>query len=287
MGNWLKAHKILAAVALFLAALEVLFVFFVLLPLQEEMEDVHSDVESKFAQLKDHKWPMDGQKLQAYLNELQSSLDGKGKGKGASRSVREISQEALNKASGTFKGLLTQNYGSVADFLRGVSRLDYQAEYVRITKELKERGVTLSPSTLHLGEDVNTPYIYQSVMQLWTVERLVLLALDNGLAFAPAPNLRNAAAAVMVQPVCAWFETSQQTVPYLVEFPIRLVVEGTLENCEKFLDGLQEGENFLPVRRFEVQSVPPQLQGDSSEKLLPCKIRMTLECSSFLALGEN
>ncbi len=282
----LKPHKILLAIAAALLLAEGALLFLVLLPAAEDLEYQREDVEANFSKLKSKSWPIDGQKLEEFLRQMEAMYDGKGN----APTINSQAQAALRKASDTFQSKILQDYGTLDDFRRGISRLDYQSEYVRISKELQERGVRLSPAVLKLTDEPATVHIYQPAMSIWTVERVVKLALEHQLTvpMETAPAQKKAPgrsdAAVTALPMRAWFETQLSPSPYLLEFPVRIVVQGTLEKCNGYLAALQNEETFLPVRAFELPALPPPMATEGEDgRLRAGPVRMTLEICSYLS----
>lgn len=282
MKNWLKPHQILAATVIALLGLQVLAYVFLLSPRRNEIAELRYSVENKRQRLHGATLPLDANKLEAFLDSLKKGLQS-GTGGGA---LAAKAAEATARADSTFKPTITRDYGSVKDFILNVSLLDYQSEYNRIISSLAAKGVTFSPEKLHLTEEMSTPFIYQIVMQLWTVEKLCGLALDAGLTIRKeqAAGRRPAPALVSVMPMKAYFMSPKDAKPYLLEFPVCFTVEGALDHCMQFIRSL-EGDNgvFLPVCSFEIFSLPPhELKAQEDGNIRPGPVAMKLTCSSFL-----
>ena len=279
--NWLKQHQILAGIlALFLVAQGVAL-FFLLIPAAHELDDTREEVDYLFKQLRGRSWPLDGPRLNAFLEQLLREQQATTEGTSAARCTALLAQ-----ATATFLPNIEQDYGGVNDFITGATRLEYQSTYNRITRELADQGVPLHPSVLGLGEDVSTTSFYQPIMQLWTVERLVKLASACHLSFEQRSlGAKNNAARVTALPITAYTAgEGKQERPYLIGFPVKITVKGDLSECLAFLQSLQQEGTFLPPRTFEIQALPPaKAVGDQNGQILPGKLRMTLECVSFLA----
>lgn len=278
MNGWLKAHKILLGCFLLAFALQLAFMYFIVSPIREEFSEIQSNVQLIEGRLRGSQWPMEPDRLKAYIAELQLEKDGSG-GKAA---LARNSRDALNRCQVTFMKKITAEHGDLEGFMRNASRIDYQSDYNRILADYAKRGVRLEPQVLNLSEEMATQYIYQSVMQLWTVDKLLGMALDNGLELGKAdgaPGVK-AASMVSVRPMKAYFLNVGDERPYLLEFPVEIGVSGSLASCLNFVEGLNAGEVFLPPVSFEVFSMPPDGGHDAGF------IRMRLVCSSFLVLGK-
>lgn len=278
MNGWLKAHKIILGCFVLAFVLQLVFWYFVVSPNDEEFSDIKSDVELIEGRLRGSQWPMDPARLEAYIAELQQEKEGSG---GKVALVRN-SKDALNRCQVTFMKKITAEHGDLDGFMRNASRIDYQSDYNRILSDYAKRGVALDASVLNLSEEMATQYIYQSVMQLWTVEKLLDMALENGLAIEKTEKKSGGRdiAHVSVNPMKAYFLNSGDERPYLLEFPVEICVSGDLTKCLNYIEGLNAGEVFLPPVSFEVFAMPPD--GGHSAGY----IRMRLVCSSFLALGK-
>jgi len=198
---------------------------------------------------------------------------------GGQSALSKKSRDALSRCQETFMGKLRADYGNVADFMRNASRMDYRAEFNRVTDDCKKKGILLDPSVLRLSEESSTQYIYQPLIQLWTVEKLLDMAQSSGLEVANDANGRRQAALVSVKPMKAYFKNDKATRPYMLEFPIDITVIGTLDKCIEFIDSLNGQGVFLPPGSFEIFALPPVQGKPESDG----KLKMRLVCSSFLA----
>ncbi len=286
MKNWLKIHQVLLAILLFAILAQVIVYFLVLSPKGEELEDLKSDVDKLQERLRGSNWPLDAQKLERYLGALEKEY--KGSQKDSALTAR--SAEALRQANATFLQKISSEYGNVEEFMSNVSRLDYQSEFNRVTTSLAEKGIVLDASVLNLNEDMPTPYIYQCMMQIWTVEKLVELALDSNVTLATLPERRRGqgrVAKISVEPMLAYFLSPQNEQPYLLEFPVKLSIEGTLETCMGFIDRLTGDGIFMPPRNFEIFALPPANNEAGEDGLFKSgSLCVNLTCPSYLVIGK-
>ena len=184
----------------------------------------------------------------------------------------------MERCQVTFRERLRTDYGNVQDFMRNASRMDYQAEYNRIRDSYKKKGIFLQPATLNLDEEIGTQYMYQPLMQMWTVEKLLSLAEDAGLA-VEVSKTGDRHASVSVRPMKAYFMPPDAARPYLLEFPVEIIVIGGIGGALAFLESLNSKDVFLPPVSFEIFALPPTGEQNAQGDVL----RMRLVCSSFLA----
>jgi hypothetical protein len=232
------------------------------------------------------------------------------------RKLSATAELVTARARGMFDERIRTQYGSLADFRTQVSRLDYQEEYSRIQRELGQRGVRLGEGVLNLSENTVSPATWQLVMQLWTVESLVQIALESHLslvtvevprkvdsergtvpamdapAATPEPPPVNRVARITVLPVREYLLPQEGGVPYLLEIPVRITVTGRLQDLCLFLKAVVEPPTraprgghpaaFLPVSHFEIRKpVPAAVEDDES------RVEAILECCGFFPLGDR
>jgi len=284
MNNWMKVHQILAALFAIALIMQNFLFFFLINPKKDELEEIRSSIENQRQRLKGANLPLDAKKLDDYLSRLKKDLEGK-----SENALFARSKEALAKAGDNFAERIKSEHGSVEFFMKNASRIDYQAEYDRVLKALFAKGLLVAPEVLKLSEDPQTPYIYQPLMQIWTVEKLTVLALESGLAVCNAGGHRRlgkdgrAPADIEVCSMKAYFAQEKENNPYLLEFPVGISLEGDFNSCMKFISSLGKDGVFLPVRSFEIFALPPrELVADSNGLVPPGMVQMKLVCSSYL-----
>lgn len=288
MKNWMKVHQALAVALFLLIVVQILIYVFVIGPRKEELSEVKDSIASQMSRLKGAEYSLDAEKLKAYLERLKKELEGKS---GTGIAIRANSEEALKKAGETFLPQIIRDYGKVSDFIQNVSRLDYQSEYNRIVLDWAGKGVKLSPEILNLSEDTQTPYTYQIMLSIWTVDKLLSLAGESKLAVAEDNSFakrrgkggNTSHAMVTVKTMKAYFASPKDEKPYLLEFPVQITLKGELNSCLDFLERLNGEGVFLPARSFEIFAEPPaKIVSNQQGKIESGQLRMKLECSSFL-----
>jgi len=287
MKDWLKEHQILLLATIGLIVAHILLYLFILSPHAEELQELQGSIGSMRSRMRGGQWPQDAGKLEAYLKQLTNEMEGRGK-KG-NLPLNAAAKATMDRASRTFAGKLKSKYGNVDDFMKNVARLEYQSYFNQVITSLKERGVVLSTEKLGLSEEMSTRYVYQSVLHLWTVEKLVAIALDSGVSLVTDKNGRNRRgpqpALISVQPMKSYMDTPAATRPFLLEFPVSIQVQGSLAQCMTFLENLNTEEQFIPPVAFEIFSLPPtEIKRAETGLLEPGDLKMNLVCSSFLVL---
>ena len=286
MKNWLKIHQVLLVILIFAVLIQGVVYLLFLSPKGEELDDLRSDVDKLQERLRGSNWPLDAEKLERYLAALEKEY--KGSQKDSALTAR--SAEALRLANTTFLPKISSEYGNVEEFMSNVSRLDYQSEYNRVTTSLAEKGIVLDATVLNLNEDMPTPYIYQCMIQIWTVEKLAELALASNVSIATLPERRRGqgrVAKISVEPMRAFFLSPQNEQPYLLEFPVKLSIECTLETCMDFVDRLTGDNVFMPPKQFEIFALPPANNEAGEDGFFKSgALHVNLTCPSYLVIGK-
>ena len=290
-------HKILLASALIVIAAQIAVYVYVLRPEQHGVDKAAGMLNSSKSDLRKNNWPANIGILNSIKNEYKAKLEGDDE---EEKSISMLYDMAMKRAGATFSKKIEKEYSGLMEFRRNASRLDYQAEHSRVFSDVAKRGFVLDPSSVGLDLEAPSPYIYQLMLQLWTMEKLLNLAAGAGLTLqAPETQPRQAKgrrmqsnsnevqqSSVYVQPMKAYM-VKDRTMPYLAEFPVALKLKGNLNSLMDFLNKLQGDELFLPVSAFEIFAVPPaKIAGGADGELVSGTMHFNLVCSSFLPLPK-
>jgi hypothetical protein len=290
---WPKTHRVLALLTglLLLAALALYAA--VIRPKQREVARAQAHFDELHASLRQSGWPLDSSRL--------SSLS-EAKAKELQRLVRQ-SDDILQLATCMFDPRINAIFGDADTFRNSVSRLDYKEDFIQAEQHFAKLGVTFAESILRLSENSDSPYTYQLMLQLWTLTAVTDLALKNGLLPVKDRSIRIPAeeesarsyanaSRLSVLPMRAYVTHPEEKQPYLLEFPVRLVLRGQVANLTAFLRDLHgayalavpEGQaeaapkgNFFPVTRLEIRKVTPYTPNQDT-------IEADIECSAFYRL---
>ena len=292
MKNLLKPHQILLMAALLLAGVQIAVYFLLLKPQGDAVKEINENIDELRSTMKSGKWPWDNVLLEKHLKELRKEAGGDAKGGGKRPDRLERARKMMG---GTFAANIQKLYGTevkIADFMANATRLDYEAEYDRVEKALGQRNIFLSKEVLGIGPDAQGIYMYQMLMRIWSVEKLCLLATENELKVCLEKGAaRNAGRGRGVKPTAhivsylprAYFELPISERPYLIDFPVEIDVEGTLEACMDYLHALDSDTVCMPPVHYEIISNPPaSIKGDEEGWIKLGEVRMRLVCPSYL-----
>jgi len=296
MRPWPQAHKNLAAVLLLVLVGLFFYYVFVVRPKAQGVRDLEGDLEDLKSKLKNSGWTLNAENLETLLAENTKKLKGTKRGEKGYAGLEERAVQILDQSTRTFKRRIEENYGTTATFIDQAGWLDYQSDFNELEVWLRGNGVLISEKTFGISQDTANAEIYQLLLHIWTVRELVQLAVAHDLVFAkdpsnavPTPEGGTALPSrLRVLPVIAYAIAEEDKAPYLLEFPVRMTVRGTLADFMAFLGDLQVGDNFLPVSRIEILTEHPRIRGErpNSDGLVRVQnIEATVVCSSFFRPG--
>ena len=295
MKNLLKPHQTLLVILLILLVVQGIVYFLLISPQQARLQEYTEDIKELRSSMSKGKWPMDAAVLDKHLAELNKEA---GIGGGSRKDEKRLDRLARARSlmGSTFEARIREKFPeatTVEIFMTSGTRFAYREEYERVVKDLEAKKIYLSPERLGMGPDAHGKW-YQMLMRIWTVEKLCLLAVENELVVclekANPGNPQNRGH--QVKPVShvvsytprAYFELPTSDYPYLIDFPVEIEVEGSVEACMDYLHALEAKPVCLPPIHYELFSQPPaQVQGDEDGWLKQGRIRMRLVCCSYLA----
>jgi Tfp pilus assembly protein PilO len=253
-------------------------------PLAIEVASARSSLEETLNKLKASGWPLDSARLESLREQKGKELE----------QFSKLTEEVLRQATSMFSSKMTMFGGTAEDFRNEVSRLEYQAMYNQFAEKAEQQQVVLSDEVLGLGENTVSPYTYQLVLQLWSLEALVDLALasnlyplrDVGVRVPNEGGQAQAASQLTVMPIRAYFLNPTDKEPYLLEVPVRLTLSGKLAHFCAFLRALQTDGRFLPVTNLELRKQPSSI-GQRQQGGVSDVIQVTLVCSAFVSFHEK
>jgi Tfp pilus assembly protein PilO len=299
MRPWPQAHKNLAAVLLLTLVALLPVYLLVLRPKAQNVLALEGQLTEIKDKLKGSTWPLNAENLATLLAENTKKLKGtKGeRGDKGYDGIEEKAGQVLALATGTFKKRIAANYGNTTTFMEESGWLDYQSDFSDLETWLRGNAVTISEKTFGISQDTADAETYQLLLHIWTVRELVELTVVHNLALAKDPS--NAVptpegktelpSKLRVLPVVAYAVNPEDKSPYLLEFPVRLTLRGTLPDFLAFVADLQTAERFLPISRVEIATEHPRIRGERPEDgVLSVKnIEATIVCSSFFRPGDR
>ena len=248
---------------------------------------MRDELVGKEKRLSKSKWPMQKESLEKILAEGKARLEGKDGLKAQSEAAMKLSCSAL-------KGRMTaRGYDKTSDFMGGVLNSQFQQEFSEMQTRFEQRGVYVAPEVLNLSQKSKSKYNYQLLLQCWCVDMLADMVEKSGLHFRTHETIqataldgkRKGAALISVQPVTAFvLDEKKEGAPFLLEFPVRLGVEGTLEQVTTFLQLLNVSGQFFGVRGFEIVAPPPAKSSGGQDDTNVETLQLNIECSAFLRI---
>jgi hypothetical protein len=279
-----ERHRLLLVTVFLLLVFALLYGMFLVLPQWNAYAELSSDHASLNKKLDESPWPKDPTRLTPLLQGHEDFLNGRKKRKADSSAgqdaaspaaaskellftdpgdlgLRKKAEALLEHATGMFTQKIANDYGDVNNFVTKASQTEYKDLYDRTDSMLQGMRVLLEPSIFGMDESTAEPDKYQMILKLWTVQEVVLRAHKNKLRVANDPSLTRAGlgrpSKVSVLPMIPYCLDPQDKEPYLLEFPVRLEVEGSLENFIKFAQSLQNEDCFLPMKQMELLAERP------------------------------
>lgn len=264
-----------------LALLGAAAVYFLLVrPLAQDVDGARHSLEAKEEELRKSGWPLDAEKLKRTQEEQKKRKE----------AFQGRAEETQRHATSMFNQKIKAIATSPEHLPDEVTQLDYQDEFFFLQQRLWQHDIVLAEEVFGLGEDTASPHTYQLVLQLWTVEKLVDLALAMKLTPTKHPTVKvvteigktSYASNVTVLPVRPYFLNAEDKKPYLLEFPVRMELRGTIDSLLTFLRSLHDDETFCPITQLELRKVLPARTSPGTDL-----IEATVECSSFFSYGAK
>jgi hypothetical protein len=291
-------HHTPLAILGFVAIASLLCYWLLVAPIRSANEENAVKADEREKRLLRTGFPLDPDLLEKEVDRLNSQL----KGANGAPGVMAGSQAVMETATRMFSERVEQRYGSLATFRRDADRIFFQSDFSRISLKLSGNGIPLAPTVLGISDESPSPYIYQLILQIWTVERAADLVTDAGLTVLPVPDVQveydgkqTNAADIRLRPLRAFANerverrgNRRETIitPYLLEIPVQVSVRGTLDQVRLLIRNLTANGNFLPATHVEIQADDPSLEVyHDGRKVTVDKVRATIECSAFFRFG--
>ena len=293
LQQWPERHRSLLGVAFLLVVATVLFGVMRLHPAwvgYDETRADHSRVEKK---LEESQWPRDSERMRKLLDSYQVMLNGR---KGGDPGLKKEVADAMQKATSMFEVQIKKEYGvspqdsGIVNFMEKASQIEYKDQFNRLYTELEGKGIRLEQPVFGMDESTSEPFKYQMRLKLWTVEALASLVLKNNLRFTREPGAgardRNNPSMITVLPMRAYVIDKNDKAPYLLEFPVRMEIQGSMANFATFVDSLQSEGIFLPMSQMEVRTALPNMRqppkANQDDEMVLQNVIVTVVCSAFL-----
>lgn len=286
MNGMLPKHKTLIAAMTAVLLLCACGWILLVRPRQQLVNEGIETLSRKRESLRKRGWPLDRERLEVLLEERRRILEGDGR---ALAGLNARSEQVLHHATSLFRPQIQSRFGSDELFVRNASNIDFREAFNQLQHRCAGEGIWLAPEVLNLSETASTPYTYQVLLQVWTLDRLVDLVLDHRLLVAAhggvevsAGRRRHPAAGISMRPVKAYYLSAGSRQPYLVEIPVHMRLEGDLADVRQFLGSLVTETDFIPPMHAEIYAADP---GDDANRtdtgVLIQRVTLDVVCSSF------
>ncbi|MFA6815063.1 MAG: hypothetical protein WCS73_02060 [Lentisphaeria bacterium] len=264
-----SVYKILFCIVAFVLAVAAFFYSMVLLPQQKTIESYQSDLQQIYKRMDKSNYPLDMASLQQIYKKLLAIQSGDKKQKG----LKEINDLLDKRTQNMYAEIIKEKYGTRSDFIRRVTRLDFQEEFFIVKDDFEKNGFELDPSVLGISTDTLSDYTYQLMLKLWTLKTLRQCLTASGVRVCKNAQQKTK---ISLLPMKAYFESPKEEKPYLLEFPVKFAIEGNFSQIQFFIKQLITEPYFLPVQNFEIFSIPPK-----GEKM--GQLRVNLKCAGYFS----
>jgi hypothetical protein len=286
MNQMLPRHRLLAVIMAIVAALAMLAYWAVVRPLRQQRGEGLALLDETRTELQRRGWPLDQEKLQQLLDSRTRALEGSGT---AQPGLKLRAEQVQRHATSMFNQLVQKDFQTADGFVRNAANIDFREAFTDLQRRLAGEGIQLAPEVLRLAEDSSLPYSYQLLLQVWTLERLIDLVLENHLQVATDPKVKvrtgageQPAASITMQPIVAYCHEAASPLPYLLAVPVRVRLTGQIDEVRSFMLALTSTGNFLPPEHVELYAEDPRVQRTRTlENGGPGRVVLDLTCSSF------
>lgn len=260
-------------------------------PLSVKVREDRAYISTAKGELTKSGWPLDPGRLATYLQMKKIELNG-GRPEGAAKDtsgMRKKSQDVIIRCTSMLNNKIQKMFGSTSNFTHDVTRLDYQEVYNELEQRLAGKDIYLSEEMLGLGENTQSQYIYQMILQAWVLDRITSLTIESGLriqsddkvAVQDEKGRKRPAAKLQLMPIIEYRLYGEDKTPYVYEIPLRFALYGNTDTICKLLKSLQSGGNFFPISQIQISSIPEVRNDDTQLSLEAKNIRIEIECSAF------
>lgn len=288
--DWPKPCRNMLMLCIFAVIATVVIFLFFLQPKWKQLQESRSEFASAEKKLQDSPWPKDSERLRTLQNSYRRTLGSKGKG-----GLIDFTEKAMKKATGIFKDKIIDEYGTYALFIDKASQIEYRDQYDRMFSTFQTRRIYLDKAVLGMDESTVEDEKYKMLLKIWTLEKLVNLALEHKLKICDDYSVRTGshkqyyAAKLNILPEKAYILDEENKIPFLLEFPVRMTVRCTMEDFLSFTSALQSEELYLPLQQMEitVDTSGNSRYIDDDGVLSFTNLEITMVCSSFFRISED
>lgn len=291
LSLWPERHRTLLGVIFLLVIACVLFGTLRLYPAIAAYAEASSDHVRATKKLEESQWPRDSERLKMLLDSYQTMLNGRKNESGLKKQVAELLQQTTSMFAVRIKkdyGISPEDTGIVS-FMEKASQIEYKDQFNRLYTSLDGKNIRLEQPVFGMDESTSEPFKYQMLLKLWTVEAIADQVLKCNLRFTRETSgggrARNNPSMITVLPMRSYVIDKNDKAPYLLEFPVRIEVQGSMENFSAFVDSLQQEGIFLPMSQMELRTGLPNLRqppkATQDDEMVLQNVVATVVCSAF------
>ncbi len=296
--NWLPQHRLLGILALLGGIAAVGAYIYLVRPLRLRVEAMEQFVASEAGRLRQQGWPTQEEKLLKQQADKSRELDQLG----------QRGEQIWRRVGKTFANQLAEYDEDEQLFIGQVTRLDYEDAFDTVCSRLnglEGAPLAIHPVVLQLNSDTVSPYVYQLLLQLWTLDEVMALALQHGLVpireptevpiagqdGKPVLDDKTGKPRMRIQPVSQvtlpdvrpYLVAADDDRPYLIEIPVRFKARCTPRELHAFLDQIADASQprLIVVNRLEIHRLPPGRQFGNEA------LDVQVECAAFLRLRQD
>lgn len=279
--DWPTPHRALAfCLGAFVLMLVLGYALFIR-PRQLSLAKKQSLIQEKTMQFNQLNMPKDPSLLEYQLQTATRLLEGAPEQ--GFDGLNALTEETLAYATRSFTNKIRQNYTDTLAFIYGATRLDYKDLQERIAAEftLEANGQASHPLLMEQDETQTQP-VWQMIGKLWAIQEVLDKTRKAGLTLATD---QDGLKFINALPIIAYtLQDSTEGNIFLLEFPVKATLTGTLEQFLAFVESVQTPECFLPLKRLTIKTTPPPALLPGNENPVE-RCEFTIQCSAFMLPG--
>lgn len=279
--DWPIIHRRLLAIVILTPVIVAILTWLIAAPQWKLYQQALDDCRSNEKKIQRLEWPADNDMLEKHMAACNDMLKGTAEQPG----LTQLAKNAISHATSTFLPQISAAYPagspqeSIQSFVETASRIDYKFIANQLDQDIRQYNCRLPAQITTIEENGNKTPIYQMILHLWTLQKTFALALAQNLTIACQPNSDECAA--MLLPSQSYRLKAKSKEAYLLEFPVKVTVRGSLDNFLLFAASLQTEDCFLPMTQLSVICRPPTAEVTLGQDVTVEEQEFTFVCTSF------
>ncbi|NLF19122.1 MAG: hypothetical protein GX595_17985 [Lentisphaerae bacterium] len=286
MNTLRQRYRLLAAVMMVAAVGCLLFWWLAVRPYRLQVEDELQSLDKKRTSLRQRGWSQDRAALEQLLQARTERLEGSGP---ATPGLRRRAEQVRQIASAMFQERIQRDFQTPEGFVRHASNIDFREAFNALQRRLAAEDIWVAPEVLKLSEESSSPYTYQLLLQVWTLERLSEVIREHRLEVLTEARVKvrsgsgdRAAARLAFEPIVAYYLTPDHPLPCLLGIPVRARLRGQPSDVRDFLTALTAAGVFLPPVQAEIYAEDPSRPvAVAADGTGGGRVELDVTCSAF------